>query len=451
MAAAISRRRFLRQSVGSGIGLGLGGLVTVSCSGGKGGNGSGVDFFARGDQAIWKVFGQLRDEFKKQNPDIDVQIEQVPGDFYQKFQLKLASGTPPDSLFEAASSMTSSIRANALAPLDNLMKGDKAFNKQDYLPIAWLTSEAAGKTYGLPYDGGSVVIYYNLDLFEAAKLDPLDPKQPISWDQLLEYGQKLTLDRNGKRPGERGFDPKRIKQYGFDPGAASVWTAPVWVWGSGGEIITSDGKVPLDEPDALEGLQFVADLGTRHFIAPSPAYQQSGNLSFLSGNVAMVYDGVWSMVRTRDAKFRWDVAPFPTGKVPVSTGFYSPLAITAKGQDKEEAWKWISFCCSEGGQKIVSKLGQAVPPLTKLANSEVFLDPETMPQNKQVFLDQLDAKILRLAGDKMGKPFGGYSLEFGQLFEPVWGSVLTGKRPAAEAMKEVRPKLERLLETGKVS
>ena len=454
VAPARSRRDFLARTGTLGVALLAGGLT--SCSGFTGGSGAsdesaGVDFFARGDQAIWKVFRQLREEFTKRNPDTKVNIEQVPGDFYQKFQLKLASGTPPDSLFECSCTITSSIRAGAVEPLDELIKSDPRFKKDEFLPTAWDTSEFEGKTYGLPYDGGSMAIYCNLDLFEKAGLEPPDPQEPMTWDQVVEYGRQLTLDRNGKRPGQAGFDPKRIKQYGFDPAASGTpWP---WVWASEGEVITKDRKVPLDEPEALEGLQFVADLGTKHSIAPTPAYQQSGQLSFLTGNVAMAYDGVWATVRNRQAKFDWDVVPFPTGRKKVSTGWYSPLSITSKASDadKQAAWNWISFCTSEDGQKIVSSLGQSVPSLRSLAEGTVFLDESTKPRSKQVFLDEMNPDFLRTPGDTMGKHFGGYVVEWGNVFTPVWESVLTGKRTAAVAMKEVRPKLERLLATGKTS
>ncbi len=455
-----SRRAFLRR-VGAAALMVAGGGIAAACgssstgssaNGGSGGkaasSGGTVNFFARGDQAIFKVFHQLNDAFKKREPDISVKIQEVPGDFYQKFQLELASGTPPDCLFECDCTIDSSIRNKALQPLDEYMKGDKRFNRSDYLDIAFYTSVWDNKTYGLPYDGGSLALYYNKELLQSAGLDYPDPQRPMSWNDVLDYGKKLTVDRGGKHPGESGFDPKHIKQYGIDP-AQGYWQ--VWVWGAGGEVITKDGQVPIDEPEAVDGLQFLADLGTKHYIAPSPAFQQSQNLSFLTGNVAMYYGGVWDMVRNRDAKFDWDVAPFPTGKIRVSTGWYSPLSMTAAGKNKDGAWKWISFCCSSDGETIVSQLGQDVPPLKKLAHSKAFLNPKVEPDHKEVFLRELDPKILRVPGDKFGKYWGGYYTEFHDVFDPAFDPVWTGKKSAADAAKAVRPKLEKLLRTGKVS
>lgn len=407
-----------------------------------------ITFFARGDDAIFKVFRDLRDTFQQSHPDIQVTIDEVPGDWYQKFQLQLASGTPPDAIFESAGTTTASARAGALHPLDDLMKSDSRFNKSDYWDIAFLPSLWEGKTYHLPYDGGSMAIYYNQDLFKAAGVNNLDPKEPPTFDQLLELAKQLTLDQDNRHPGEAGFDPTRVKQYGFNPSSV-YW---VYAFATGGEIINTDGTVPLDSPEAAEGLQWRADLGAKHFVAPSPEYQQSSPISFNTGNVAIQYDGVWASVRYRQNEFNWDIAPFPKGKVKVSTGWYSGLSITAASQLKEAAWEWSFFCCSEPGQKIVSGLGQAVPGVTSLAETEVFLDgAKTPPANDQTFLDEMDANLLRLPGDKFGSPFGGYWREFGQILNPIYDAVWSGTKTAAEAGKEVRPKLEHLLKTGEVT
>lgn len=452
-----TRREFLKSTGLSGAMLLAGGILaacganTQSTKSNKkpsGGSSETIKFMARGGTAYFSLFDELQKSFNKNNPDIHITRENVPGDYYQKFQLELAAGNPPDAIFECDCTITSSIRAGALTSLDNLMKGDSQFAKKNYLDIAWISMEWDNKSYGLPFDGGSLALYYNKELLEAAGIPYPDPDKPLTWDQTVQVATKLTLDRNGKHPGESGFDPKRIKQYGLDP-ASYYWQ--VWVYGAGGEVITADGKVPIDEPEAVQGLQFLADLGAKHYISPSPQFQQSGNISFQSGTVAMQYGGVWNIGAFRDAKFQWDVAPFPNGKTPVSTGWYSPLAITADSKAKEAAWKWISYCCSQQGQLIVAKHGENVPPVKKLDNTKAFLNPGSLPQHKKVFLDQLNPKLLRVPGDKMGKYWGGYIQKFGDIFNPAFDPVWTGKKTAEQAAKEVRPKLEKLLKTGKVS
>jgi multiple sugar transport system substrate-binding protein len=408
-----------------------------------------VKFYVRGDEAIFGVFDRLKEAFKEVEPDLEINIEQAPGDdWHDKFLLKLASNDVPDCLFECDCTITTSIRNGALLPLDDLIAGDSRFNKEAYLPIAFNASVFEDQTYGLPYDGGSLVMFYNKSLLEEAGVPPLDPVTPISWDQLIEYSKALTKDRGGKRANEDGFDSGRILQYGLAPASWLPW---VYVWGNGGEVLTAEGKVALAEPAAVEGLQFMADLMNVHHVAPNPQATEGNTISFLTGNVAIEYQGVWNMVRYNELDFDWDVAPFPTGQKQVSTGWYSPLSITANAANRDGAWKWVSFCCSEPGQTIVAELGQAVPPLTAMANSEVFLNPETKPEHKQVFLDQLDPAILRTVGDTFGTYFGGYRKEWGQIFTPLYEQVLRGDSQAADVAPEIQEKLQTLLDTGKVT
>jgi multiple sugar transport system substrate-binding protein len=453
--AGLTRRTALQMALGV-LGNG-GGLLLAACQPAKpqqegtppgGVKSATVQFFARGDDAIFKVFRDLREAFTAQYPQIKVEIDEVPGDFYQKLQLQLSAGTPPDTMFECDCTLGTSVRNKITEPLDDYMKRDRRFKKDDYWDIAWYASTYGGKVYGLPYDGGSVAIFYNKDLFKAAGVPDLDAKNPLTFDEFLQLARRLTLDESGRRPGESGFDRRRIVQFGIDP-ARGLFQA--YIFAAGGEVIGSDGSVPIDEPAAADGLQWLADLGARHYVAPTPEVVQTAPISFATGNVAMQYAGVWNMVRYRQNKFAWDVAPFPKYKVKTSLGWYSPLSILASSKVKDAAWEWIFFCCSEPGQRIVSSLGQAVPTVKSLARTEVFLNPNVPPAHKEVFLDEMDPKILRTPGDRFGSYFGGYVREFRQIFNPIFDPVWLGQKTALQAAKEARPKLERLLKTGEVT
>ena len=444
-----TRRNLLKQAGVAGAAAATTGITLASIPNVVRAQDNTVRFYVRGDEAIFAVFDRLKEAFREVEPDLEVEIEEAPGDeWHNEFMLKVASDDAPDCLFECDCTITSSIRAGALEPLDEYLAGDERFNRENYLDIAWNASEFEGATYGLPYDGGSMALFYNKTLFEEAGVEPLDPVTPVSWEELIEIGKRLTKDRGGKRADEDGFDSGRILQFGISP---TTWMPYTWIWGNGGEALTAEGQVVLAEPAAVAGMQFLADLNLVHHVAPSPQTGDTTTISFQTGNVAMEYNGVWSMVRYRELDFDWDVAPFPTGQVPVSTGWYSPLSISSGARNKEGAWKWISFCCSEPGQRIVAELGQAVPPVRALAESEVFLNPNNLPEHKQVFLDQLNPEILRTVGDTYGTYFGGYRLEWGQIFTPLFEEVLRGDRTAEEVAPEIQEKLQNLLDTGEMS
>ena len=65
--------------------------------------------------------------------------------------------------------------------------------------------------------GNHLLIYYNPALFEAAGITPPATGETWTWEQFMENAKLLTVDANGKRNGEEGFDPNNVVQWGFVP------------------------------------------------------------------------------------------------------------------------------------------------------------------------------------------------------------------------------------------
>ena len=63
--------------------------------------------------------------------------------------------------------------------------------------------EAEGRYYGIPYTVDLSGLVWNKELFREAGLDPERP--PETWDELIEYAQKLTKTN----------DSGEVEQYGF--------------------------------------------------------------------------------------------------------------------------------------------------------------------------------------------------------------------------------------------
>ncbi|GMK47874.1 hypothetical protein PghCCS26_50040 [Paenibacillus glycanilyticus] len=67
--------------------------------------------------------------------------------------------------------------------------------------------------------------------------------------------------------------------------------------------------------------------------------------NFMNGKTAFEVGGDWLLPRLKkDAKFNWDILPFPRGKLnQYSFHIYGPLALLSGSEHKDEAYKWISF------------------------------------------------------------------------------------------------------------
>jgi multiple sugar transport system substrate-binding protein len=403
-----------------------------------------IRHLARAGEAYLRLQRELRDMFQARYPHITVEVDDTPGDWYQKFVTQTASGTPPDAVFECDCRLGASVRNGLVEQLDPWLAREKRFKPDAYYDVTWYASTYRGKRWGLPWDGGSLALYYNRDLFQAANVPEPDARKPLTWDELVRVAQRLTLDAGGRRATDSGFDPAKVVQYGLDPGRGQ-WQ--LYIYSAGGEVIDKDGKVPIDTPQALAGLRFLEELLNKHTVAPSPKFTTPAPVRWQDGNLAMVYSGVWNLAGYRQQlKFNWDVAPTPAGRVRATLGWWSMLAMTPGSKHKEAAWEWIFWNAQEEGLRHAVTTGVSMPPLKSLRAA--FVQPDKPPKNQEVFYDELDPKVLRAPGDRYGSYFGDYVVELRNIFNREFNPVWSGERTVAEAAKVARPKLEHLLKTG---
>jgi multiple sugar transport system substrate-binding protein len=83
---------------------------------------------------------------------------------------------------------------------------------EDFKPELLERLDYEGVRYGVPLDNLGWGTWINRDLFEAAGLDPDTP--PANGEELIEMARQLTLDADGNHPGDDGFDPNNVAQWG---------------------------------------------------------------------------------------------------------------------------------------------------------------------------------------------------------------------------------------------
>jgi multiple sugar transport system substrate-binding protein len=412
-----------------------------------GGAASKITLQSRGGDPILKSTQGLVAEYNKAFPRSEVVIDHTNGDHFQKLQLSLAAGTPPDVYFDA-SLRTGGLgwKKGIIEDLEPYLKTD--FKEDEHLKEMWLAMVYDGKRIAVPFDSGATGLYFNIDLFNKAGVPLPDTKKRMTWPELLEKSIKLTLDMNGKHPGEQGFDPTRIQQYGFSQSTA-LGQRDVWAITNGADVIDKQGKVMVDSPEAIEGFQFYADLSAKHFVAPSPEFKQANPIGFASGNVAMAQDGVWNLGRTNDAKVNWGVAPQPMSKVPVSYGQYSGQSMTKLSKNKDATWSWMKWASlGKEGQTYQYKVGLLQPTRKDLVS--LFVDDTSPPakQYRQVFVDELSSDTIKWPGQYQNS----FWLAWGQYVIDAWAPridpVMRGKKTFKEIAPEMKATLQKILDTG---
>ena len=356
--------------------------------------------------AVWK---EIVNDFQAKYPNITVNVEVGDWDAYwDKVKTQLAANTAPDVFAMDAPLYLDYQTRGVLLNLQTFIDAEPDMMKDIY-PQTLEAYKTPDGYFGLPRDFNTIVLFYNKDMFDQAKV--AYPTADWTWDDLRDAAKKLTLDTNGDG---------KIDQYGYtfdqwdmEPG----WSEALWSYG--GEILSADySKTLLGEPKAREAWQMLYDMVFVDKSCPDAnQVAELGGDPFTAGKAAMNAMGHWAVPGYVGAGFQFDAAPMPKGPAGHATSVNSAGFVVAKTTKyPKESFEFIKFVLSPDAQGKLAKLGFAVPVLKSVAESDVFLKQEGSTLNQQVFLDSL-------AFAHMKPVFRGYdewAAAVGDGLAPVW-------------------------------
>jgi len=372
-------------------------------------------------------------EWQKDHPDIDVRIEHTNyGDYVSKILTRIAGGTPPDIIFTEVDIFASFYEKAAFMDLTPLIQSDPSFKIDDFFPEVVKRFTRDGKIYCIPRDTAPFAcVFYNKDLFDEAGIPY--PNDDWTWQDLLETAKKLTRISDG-----------RVEQYGF-----YTWAWQNFVFSNGGNLVDdvdNPTRCTLDEPKALEGLQFYADLVLKHRVTPSQTSLKNLGMQviqmFMAGKIAMFGSGVWETPMLRKINtFDWDVAMFPKGPGGVrgfGTGG-SGYCILKTTKYPKEAWEVLKALSGDYGQIRFADEGLAQPANRVISEGEHWAQSPKLPLNKKMLNEAVKYVTYN--------PFNpNWRMVMDLYLNPELDLVFTGDETAEQAIRKVTPKINKLLQ-----
>ena len=135
---------------------------------------------------ITKIIDGYAAAFEKDNPGI--KLRPIYSGSYQESIAKaltaVKAGDPPVLSILLSTDMYTLIDEDAIIPFDEVIKpADQAWAKSFY-PSFMENSQTGGKTWGIPFQRSTIVLYWNKEMFKAAGLDPNRP--PQTWAEQLD-------------------------------------------------------------------------------------------------------------------------------------------------------------------------------------------------------------------------------------------------------------------------
>jgi multiple sugar transport system substrate-binding protein len=305
-----TRRAYLR-----GGGALLAGAVLGACARGGATEGGGPvsvkgpakvelgHYFAQGPR--WDLIQSAARRFQEEQPNLTVETQPVTGNYWEALIARLAGATAPDICIGSGSTFLGLLEKGSWQQVDGYLRRDRSVDLKAYYSQPEIFDKD-GKHYGLPFMINTTVFFYNKTLFQRAGVP--EPTERWTWDDLLDAARKLT------RPDG--------SQWGVNVGTGFEGNLLTFIWSAGGDYLNKERtKTTLDDPGALEGLQWVADLFLKHRVAPPVATKFTPD-DFTSGQVA-VRPGLTGAVGSTyepqiGSNFEWDLTWRPkhpkTGK-----------------------------------------------------------------------------------------------------------------------------------------
>lgn len=275
-------------------------------------------------------------DFEAENPNIEVELVSLPfGETKTQIVANHAAGTVADVIGVNPPWTREFYDLGILEPLDEYMDSDPNFNREDYFPASMAPID--GNTYLAPYNTLSFFLYYNIDMFEEAGLEP-----PQTWDEIVSSAIALTDIENN--------------QYGFtlslsEGGAAngSILSLYPLLYAANGRTLV-DGQYTVETPEMRMAMELLAELSEAGAIVPGENVRNDAIMveEFSLGNVGMMIqnDAHVATLAASNPDLNYGVIPIPT---PDGTGEPElrhhgwDIAMTAKGEHKEAAWMFISY------------------------------------------------------------------------------------------------------------
>jgi sn-glycerol 3-phosphate transport system substrate-binding protein len=380
---------------------------------------------------LTKIVDGIVADFMKENPDIKVKA--IYAGNYNDARIKalaaLKSGQPAQLSVMFSIDIYELIEQDAIVAFDDVVEtAEERAWLDSFYPTLMENGRTAGKTWGIPFQRSTIVMYYNKDAFRAAGLDPEKP--PATWDAMVAAGKKLTKP-DGSQWGVM------IPSTGY----------PYWMFGAltmqnGQVLMNGDGNTTyFDDPAVIGALQYWKDLGEQHGVMPQGTIEW-GTLrqNFLEGKTAIMWHSTGNLTAVKnDATFDFGVAMLPASKrrgTPTGGGNFYIFKKTTP-EERKAAMRLIKFMTSpQRSAEWSMKTGY-------MGVSPAAYETEALKQYVLEFpyaavaRDQLKYGTAELSTYQTGR--------VRKLLDDAIQAALTGSKSSEAALKEAQSQADRLL------
>ncbi len=324
-----------------------------------------LDVWAMGREG--EVISELIPEFERENPGIEVRIQQLPfSAAHEKLLTAFVGNTLPD-LSQLGNSWVPEFAAlGALDPLDQRVAANADIPRADYFPGIWDSNMVNDKLYGVPWYVDTRLLFYRRDILKQAGFDH-PPRDWAEWQRQMVAIKKLV------GPGRYAvYFP--LNEY-----------EPLEILGLQAvePMVTDDARGNFRSAGFRKSFDFYLST-MRNGLAPVAASTDVANVwdEFDRGWFSFYITGPWQIGEFKrrlpaNRQDEWTTAPMPGPDGPgVSNAGGSSLVMFKSSAKKDAAWKLVRFLSRPDIQLRFHALTGDLPPrISVWKNPQLADDP----------------------------------------------------------------------------
>ena len=384
---------------------------------------------------VTKIIDEYAAGFEKENPGIRIKPIYA-GDYQQtvaKVLTAIKGGDVPETAILLAADLFLLEDEGVIVPIEDFARtaDDKAWLATFY-PAFMENAKLKEKTYAIPFQRSTPVLYWNKEHFKAAGLDP--DKGPRNWAEMREMAKKLTKkDASGA-----------VTQWGIQipSDGNTAWLFTGMTTGNGARLTNADGnKVSFDDPKVIEAVQAWHDLSRVDGTQPRGLISWGATpRDFIDGKASMIWHTTGNLTNVRtNAKFDFGVAFLPglrQNGAPTGGGnFY--IFKGAPRAKQEAAFRFVKWMTTpERAADWSVKTGYVATSAAAYDTPTLKAYTAGFPQ-AIVARDQLKEAVPELTTHE--------NQRVTKVFNDALQAAMTGSRPAEAALKDAQREAERIL------
>lgn len=371
--------------------------------------------------------------FESKYPGTKVNLEYIPEEYTTKIDSMFLGKSAPDVIYGHPKYFVNWASQGLLMDLtDKFAETPELMDDSKFNTGLYEAFKYEGKNIATVNGADTMLIYYNKNLFDAANVPY--PNDSWTYDDLVNAAKALTIWGEDGKP----------KQFGISISTAYQSTE-AFIYGNGGMLfddVNNPKQVLVNSPETVEALQLMQDLIYVHKAAPTADDKEVLGGGFDTGKIAMVVDGVWSVVYRKDIQdFDWGLAcvPSKSGSPEKIPALFAGYAIAKTTKNPDLAWEFAKFMQSDEAQKLLAGSGLITVINKDIAKSDEIINIEGAPENHMLRVTSLEKSI---HNDAMLTNWDEYLTKG---FNPAMEQLLNNTISAEEAASLMQEQFEQLL------